>query len=176
MANEYNQKFGGSILMTSGYRSNEEQQRLFEKYGPGRAARPGRSMHNFGYAIDIDNKMTGAGDTLETSGLLKKYGFTRPMAHEPWHIEPIGLKEQYANIQSGGKMVDSGDQQAGDAYSMRNLPRMAIQDAKPSNKSGELNLSDSTIKALAQAIGISFKGALPTSKPNQVSIDMGVRG
>ena len=30
-------------------------------------------------------------DAMDKMGLLRKYGFTRPVAKEPWHIEPIGI-------------------------------------------------------------------------------------
>lgn len=41
--------------ITSGFRSLSEQQILYDKYraGGARAAPPGRSAHNFGFAIDV---------------------------------------------------------------------------------------------------------------------------
>jgi phage-related protein len=88
MANEYNKLTGKKILITSGYRSTEEQQKLYDKYGPGRAAKPGRSLHEFGLAVDIN---TAHGNELEKLGLMRKYGFTRPVGGETWHVEPAGI-------------------------------------------------------------------------------------
>jgi LAS superfamily LD-carboxypeptidase LdcB len=42
-----------NIIFTDGYRSFERQQALFNKYGAGRAAAPGRSNHGWGIAIDM---------------------------------------------------------------------------------------------------------------------------
>jgi len=128
MAQEYAQK-GGVIDITSGSRSPAKQQALWnEAVRTGRTkyvAKPGRSMHEFGYAIDMDR---GDGGALERMGLLSKWHFARPMAHEPWHTELAGLKGQYDSVRSG-KMKYSGEQQiekpgggvkgnVGDAYSM----------------------------------------------------------
>jgi len=56
----------------------------------------GNSVHDYGYAIDIN---TVDANSLEKLGLLKKYGFHRPLLNwsktgisankkdEPWHIE-----------------------------------------------------------------------------------------
>ena len=38
--------------MTSGFRSREKQQELYDYYGPGKAARPGSSQHEHGTAMD----------------------------------------------------------------------------------------------------------------------------
>ena len=57
---------------------------LFAKYGSPRAARPGKSKHEVGLAFDMNsadaNKAIGM-------GLFDKYGFQRPIAAEPWHVE-----------------------------------------------------------------------------------------
>jgi LAS superfamily LD-carboxypeptidase LdcB len=41
------------ITFTDGYRSLKRQQALYEKYGAGRAAKPGTSNHGWGIAIDM---------------------------------------------------------------------------------------------------------------------------
>lgn len=48
-------KFEGKqqIVFTDGYRSLERQQALYNKYGPGRAAKPGTSNHGWGIAVDM---------------------------------------------------------------------------------------------------------------------------
>lgn len=87
---------GGRIKVTSGYRSPQRQQQLWnqalKKYGSAARARkwvapPGRSNHNHGLAADI------AGDRAWAHKNAHKYGLVFPMAHEPWHIEPIGARK-----------------------------------------------------------------------------------
>lgn len=77
------------IIVTSAFRSTADQEVLWKKYGkdPKRVARPGTSSHEKGLAIDIDNKSTKGADLLSSTGLLAKYNFSRPMSHEPWHIQ-----------------------------------------------------------------------------------------
>lgn len=108
-AEEYGQKTGKSITVTSGYRSYEHQQQLFKKYGPGRAARPGRSLHEFGLAIDANSADLNA---MEKLGILKKYGLTRPVGGEPWHVEPAGIQLDVQtakkNAAAMGPVIDAG--------------------------------------------------------------------
>jgi hypothetical protein len=71
---------GGKVHVTSSFRSNAEQARLFAEKGPGWAARPGTSKHNFGLAVDMNR-------TSVLSNELAQAGLARPMAREPWHVE-----------------------------------------------------------------------------------------
>jgi len=84
MGTEFETATGNKLPINSAKRSTEKQRQLRAKFGSG-AARPGYSTHEFGLAIDIDGKHL---DTLEELGLLRKYGFTRPIGAEKWHIEP----------------------------------------------------------------------------------------
>jgi hypothetical protein len=86
MAAEFNQRTGRKIGVNSAYRSPQEQAELFRRYGSPRAARPGRSRHEVGLAIDINSV---DGNALAQMGLLNKYGFIRPVRGEAWHIEPV---------------------------------------------------------------------------------------
>lgn len=89
MAKEYFQLTGKTVSVNEAFRSYAEQAALYRKYGSsGRAAPPGRSLHEFGLAIDINSEDTRE---LERLGLLRKYGFTAPVGGEPWHLEPIGV-------------------------------------------------------------------------------------
>lgn len=91
MAKEYKEKTGKDLIINEAYRSTEDQQKLYDKYVRGEgppAAKPGRSLHEYGLAVDIPGEIA---DELESLGLLKKYGFTRPIAGERWHLEPIGV-------------------------------------------------------------------------------------
>lgn len=90
MAKEYEERTGRKIQVNSAYRSSEKQAALYKKLGPGKASKPGNSLHEKGLAIDIQsadaNKLAGM-------GLLDKYGFTRPYNREPWHIEFTGASK-----------------------------------------------------------------------------------
>jgi len=93
MAIEYTTLTGKKIQVNSAYRDPIKQAQLYAA-DPVHNSAPGRSMHQYGYAFDIQS--TDA-ESLEKSGLLKKYGFWRPLMREsvknqePWHIEKIGL-------------------------------------------------------------------------------------
>ena len=84
VAYEYFNSTGKKIQINSAFRDPKEQAALFAKYGSPRAARPGKSKHEVGLAFDMNsadaNKAIGM-------GLFDKYGFQRPIAAEPWHVE-----------------------------------------------------------------------------------------
>lgn len=86
LAKEYYEKTGKKIQVNSGYRSTQEQAALYAKLGPPKAAPPGRSRHESGLAIDINSP--DANKAIEL-GLMAKYGFTRPVRGETWHVEPV---------------------------------------------------------------------------------------
>lgn len=88
MASEYGKLTGKTIQVNDGRRSTEEQARLHAK-DPKKAAAPGRSLHEFGLGIDVASVTA---NHLEKLGLLRKYGFTRPVGGEPWHLEPAGIQ------------------------------------------------------------------------------------
>jgi hypothetical protein len=84
--------------ITSSYRSDERQAQLFAdavaKYGSEEAAsrwvaRPGQSNHGFGRAADL--RMDP--ETRDwVRGNASRFGLHFPLAHEPWHIEPISAR------------------------------------------------------------------------------------
>jgi len=88
MIEEYGEITGKKVIITDGFRSYQEQARLYAK-DSNKAAPPGRSLHEFGLAVDIDRRNLNEMDSL---GLMRKYGFTRPVGGEPWHIEPAGIQ------------------------------------------------------------------------------------
>jgi hypothetical protein len=88
MAEEYGKATGKSIPVSDGVRTSAEQAALYAA-NPQKAAKPGRSLHEFGLALDIDSKTA---DELDSLGLMKKYGFTRPVGGEKWHVEPAGIQ------------------------------------------------------------------------------------
>ena len=112
MATAFNEQTGKKLIVTSGYRSNEKQAELFnaklKEYGGDRAktrkrvAEPmpplgnGRgSFHLKGLAVDINSLGPAginvlAGDRESSTGWLEKFGLTRPVKKENWHIQPSG--------------------------------------------------------------------------------------
>ena len=104
------------ILITSGYRSLAKQAELFKKM-PDKAAPPGRSLHNFGFAIDAD-RFSGALGEMDRMGLLSKFGLERPIPDEPWHVQPKGitLKAAKAGIYSADNPQDQGAKSAGPTF------------------------------------------------------------
>lgn len=88
MAQEYGELTGKTLTVNSAARSREEQEALYRK-DPKRAAKPGNSLHEFGLALDVNSADLAE---LERLGLMRKYGFTRPVGGEPWHTEPAGIQ------------------------------------------------------------------------------------
>lgn len=88
MAEEYGKLTGKTIGVNSGFRSYQDQAALHAA-DPVKASKPGNSNHELGLALDID-RVTA--NDLDKLGLMKKYGFTRPVGGEPWHIEPAGIQ------------------------------------------------------------------------------------
>lgn len=88
MIQEYGELTGKSVNINSGTRTKAEQEAMWRK-DPKKAAKPGHSLHEFGLAVDMNSKDI---DALEEAGLMRKYGFTRPVGAETWHIEPAGIQ------------------------------------------------------------------------------------
>ncbi len=86
-------KDGIDLDIVSGFRTMAEQRRLYDLYGPGRAARPGYSNHQNGRALDL-NVQTAPGQMSVGVGPVynwlarnaSKYGFQR-IDLEAWHWE-----------------------------------------------------------------------------------------
>ncbi len=110
MAREYHDTTGNTIQVNSGYRSIEKQAQLHAQ-DPVRNAPPGRSMHNYGYALDLQS--TDA-ERLEKAGLLRKYGFWRALMgpkvknKEAWHIERQGLDYAAVRASRGFRLATRG--------------------------------------------------------------------
>lgn len=121
MVAEYKQRGGKHpVNVNRAFASYEQQEALFKKYGPGRAARPGRSAHNFGVAIDIDR---AAANEMAEMGLLDKYGFDRPVRGEPWHLQVKGVSAAMAR--QGIYSADHPNSQGGDPEATASATRGA---------------------------------------------------
>lgn len=103
MAEEYGKLTGKKIGINDAFRSYEDQMAAKAKYGP-RAAAPGSSLHEFGLAMDINEATL---DEMDKMGLMRKYGFTRPVGGEGWHMEPIGIQQDIAKFKKDKAAADA---------------------------------------------------------------------
>lgn len=95
----FKKTFGYALTVNSGYRSIQEQQRLYNDYKSGRskivAAPPGHSNHNHGTAVDIGG-YGGSTNSAQFRWLLAnahRYGFSwneGRAVNEPWHWVYVG--------------------------------------------------------------------------------------
>lgn len=97
MSDEYFDKTGHIVGVNSAMRTLADQINLFKKY-PHKAAKPGRSPHQYGYAIDANSWNLNEMDSM---GLLDKYGFERKARTktgelETWHLSPKGMTKEVA--------------------------------------------------------------------------------
>jgi len=134
MGNEYTQKTGRLMVMNSGYRDKKKTLQLNSQ---GKGAKFGRSLHNYGLAVDIN---TGDLNSMNNSGLLKKYGFHRPIKGETWHLEPSSIdRNAVKNSGIAGMKMYSGafnNQSGGDNI-------VKLNQSNTSNESeGEPKVSD----------------------------------
>ena len=151
-----------SIIINSGYRSHGKQQQLYAeakaKGREGYVAIPGKSPHEFGYAVDIQTKNGGFNDW----SLASNFGFHRPIpSKEPWHAE----------LGQHGTTVDS---EYGDPVN-NNLPRSTIERIMKGEQNVPIDLSEKTITLLADALGMSMKGVMPKGQTPRVSFDTSMR-
>ena len=130
MAKEFNTLTGKNVTVNESFRTYDDQMELRRLY-PRKAAKPGNSIHEFGMALDINSPEA---NQLDEMGLLRKYGFTRPVGGETWHIEPAGVavnpQAAKANPQHREEALDSSPGRGGGGYGAtestplgkRNLP------------------------------------------------------
>ena len=168
MVNEYFEKTQKSVQVNSAYRSIEDQKRLFDTLPSGYAATPGKSMHNYGYALDINSKDA---NNLNSMGLLKKWGFHQPFKNkEPWHIEPFGIdrakirsdKTEENNAQIGSPVKGNLNQ---DRANKNNITKDNSKEYR--DKEIVVKLSLDTINKLAMKIAEETKQNVPTIKQKQ---------
>lgn len=87
------QKLGKKVDVTSGFRSRQEQEALYQKYlnGTGNlAAKPGSSKHESGMAADVSVDGQNLGATAEGRAAAQEAGLSFPVEGENWHVELAG--------------------------------------------------------------------------------------
>jgi len=78
------------LWAVSGYRTQKEQRRLYRLYRKGlgpRAARPGRSNHQRGTAVDVSVGDVTSPEYAWLAANACRFGFKRTVSSEPWHWE-----------------------------------------------------------------------------------------
>lgn len=96
------QQAGHKVSFGSGWRSNDDQKRLYAEK-PNLAAAPGRSNHEFGLAMDLTFSSSSARKWVHQNA--HRYGMWFPMDYEPWHIQLVGVDRH--NV-SGGAQIGGG--------------------------------------------------------------------
>jgi len=104
--NDMAKDLGGTLVITSGFRSIDRQISLIQSYyktgkytigdggkliknGKTMVAKPGYSKHQTGIAVDVSSSGIGAKVRKMSNSQLKKYGVYKPMSYEDWHLQPI---------------------------------------------------------------------------------------
>lgn len=115
MAAEYYKITGKKVFVESGFRTFEQQAKLARENKF--AAKPGNSLHEKGLALDIPSAVLNEAEKL---GLMRKYGFTRPIGGEPWHIEAavMQLDQQGArrSMDRAGELIRASPGRGGGGY------------------------------------------------------------
>ncbi|WP_106765780.1 M15 family metallopeptidase [Paenibacillus faecalis] len=92
------------FMISSGYRDESEQEKLYEEKGGEYALPPGYSEHNIGFALDIGSTLESISTAPEGAWLQEhasEYGFIlrypedktdiTGIMYEPWHFRYVGL-------------------------------------------------------------------------------------
>lgn len=151
MNDAYFKKTGKYIKINSGFRTYDEQKEMYnnakdKKY----VAKPGTSYHEKGLALDIDR---GIVNELDEMGLLKEYGFHRPLNFEPWHIEPIGTRKNKVVV-----LTNADNNQPKESIS--NNQKKEIQ---------KVEIGEKSIMAFAEKVATEFIRKLPNQNGSGVS-------
>jgi len=172
MAADFKVKTGKTLLVTSGFRTNEKQKTLFDemvaKLGGDKFAAKKKvaepmpplgqgkgSFHLKGLAIDINSKGSDglnalAGSRDKPTGWLESFGLTRPVVGEDWHVQATGLAPTPDNPVNPGAptLVAGSDGKPMDLASgkIENLPEAKSSD----NSTGSTVASASTEVAASQ--------------------------
>jgi len=189
MAYEYQQKTGKKIQINSAYRDEKKQAELYAE-NPSKAAPPGKSWHGKGLAFDMNSADANKATEL---GLFEKYGFKRPVAKEPWHVEmsetrggpayadnpaapgvavAVVDKSGKPTIPASGKMasVETTDPTAGSQPASTDtsggVPAAAVASTSPSNTGNEVNTMSQDVK----------DGQRPGAATSVASVDNSTKG
>lgn len=103
MNKAYKKEFNTDIAITDAYRDLAEQKVLYKRYGPGRAAVPGKSNHGWALAVDYGGGINKFGSPQHKwmQKNAKKFGWEHPpwaregqKNQEAWHWEYYGKNKE----------------------------------------------------------------------------------
>ena len=158
MAHEYQATTGNKFVVTNSFRTEEEQAAL--KAAGYKANKPGYSLHEYGLAVDIQPSQA---QELEKMGLLKKYGFYRPLPNDPMekqHIQPLSI--------ASSTLANVGDTQVPDETNKDGTNGNNQTASTPKSLvAGQFSESSSNPISNVQSTASSVTGALSNiSSPN----------
>ena len=150
MGYEFFVKFNRKFNLTSAFRSYATQEKLWKDYKAGKgnpANRPGYSLHEFGLAVDI---LSSDAALLDNSGLLKKWGFWRPLAPNPeaWHIQPISIKQKNGDgqVEVQEEKIEKNLEEKGEIESLEEKYNNIVND--PNVSKTEKEVAEKKLKEL----------------------------
>ncbi|QPX63417.1 putative peptidase [Campylobacter phage F352] len=142
MAYDYFNTYKKQFTVTSGYRSIESQQKLYNNFINGKgspANRPGYSLHEYGMAVDINS---ADAIKLDSSGMLSKHGFWRPIPNkEPWHVQPKNITDKNGDGMLEADIIETKKKQANTLQKTKPISTTIT----PINTNVKKQLSTSTI-------------------------------
>lgn len=126
------------VGITSGYRSPETQEKLWQealaKYGSPEAARkwvapPGKSQHGHGHAADLKYLSPAAQEWVHQNA--GQYGLAFPLDNEPWHVELATARGQGGTAPAPGGNALSGNSVSAMGQAPGNALSFMGRDAPP---------------------------------------------
>lgn len=174
MATDYFRRTNKKIQVNSAYRTIQKQKELYDAWiargkTGGAVAKPGKSRHNSGVAIDIQPVHANELDQL---GLLKKYNFHRPVKGEAWHLENYYFSSGKATVialeaakSSPAPAAVAGQNAAG----MNSGAPAPTGIMRPTGQAGPNAIMRPTLNAYGQPIGTqsTARASTPETVTNQ---------
>jgi hypothetical protein len=153
-------EYGKPVQINAAMRSHAEQQTLYDKWiangmqgNP--VAKPGRSKHNFGRALDLNSSQVA---DLKSRGLLAKYGFNT-IDNDPPHIEMARFGGVFKGPASGYPVMLHGEEVAMPRPQFDELANGVKKESVTTAYGGTTNMvtnnpSDSSSAMLQELIGL----------------------
>jgi hypothetical protein len=166
---EYQEKYNGGAVYVSpaSMRSHEKQMMMYNSKDRAKtgAAPPGRSLHEYGMAIDSQSAAMGRMDEL---GLLAKYGISRTFfkpgktPSEAWHVNPVEFDD--TNIRQNFLS------KASSAENIKATPRKPSIDMDAESSNAAIAQKSSTEKSIIEeADNSTMKSSISKNSPTSPS-------
>lgn len=149
MSDYIRNELGERLYVSSSYRSQEDQERIYNEEGPDIAAVPGESEHQTGLALDV-YAMYFAGAAFPDCGVgqfvlnnCSQFGFIirypygaediTGFSYEPWHIRYVGyphaqiISDSHLTLEEYLDSFEVGSWYSYDSYYIARLPEDELQ-------------------------------------------------